>query len=235
MPIALAVVTALGFASCGDGEPGREERNPNVGGRPSLTTYLGTADDLPRMVLQLEDVPDGFSRTDRNGEIAFTGEAGIQANLIAFLQTGKGYRGQVWFSEFELPSEEATPPGILCITSFALVAESSEVAELGLFNFVELIGTSVDEPVIHEGDVEIELLDVSAFPGVAWRFRSPAEDLCEGWQHERTEGYIFSFVNSNAAGTVFVSSAEDAGDLDSAVALALKQVDRVEAVLAGDS
>jgi hypothetical protein len=187
------------------------------------------------MVLQLEDVPDGFRQTDQEGRIDLAGEGGIQANLIAFLETGEDEGGQIRFSEFELPAEEEADPGILCIASFALAAETPDVAELGWFNLAELIGAAIEDPATREVGVEIEVLKVRTFPGVVWRFRSPAEDLCDGWKDEPADGYIFSFVIRNVAGTIFVSSAEGQGDLDSAVAVASRQVDRVQRAVAGDS
>lgn len=219
IPLALSIVMALGTISCGGGG----------------TDHRASSDDLPRMVLQLEDVPDGFKQTDRDGRIDLAGEGGIQANLIAFMQTGEGDGGQIRFSEFELAAESAADPGVLCIASFADAADNPDLAQLGWFNLAEFIIAVGDDPAAREVGIEIEALEVPAFPGAVWRFRSPSEDLCMGWKNEPVDGYIFSFVMGNTAGAIFVSSAEGQGDLDSAVAVASKQVDRVQRAVTGDS
>jgi hypothetical protein len=223
--VAIAILAVSLTIGCGDGrtKPQTDDSPPDA--------------DISQLVLQYEDVEPDLVRVDVKGEIENSGEAGVQANLISFLLAAEEDGVATQIAEFELPADNAEPGEIICVTSFAGLTGNPEDPELGLFNVAELIGTSVDEPLVREGAIEFELLDSELLDSldlraVAWRFSSPSEDLCAAYKDRQAEGYIFFFINQKVLGTLFVTTLDDGADFAEAAALARKQASRIESVLA---
>ncbi len=184
-----------------------------------------TADDLPKMVLQQEDVPPGLNLLEEDGETRGFVEPLYDPRATA-----------MFLVEFERPPDEAEPGSVVCIVTSALAYESPEDAKRTYRELEEL--ERVFEAAAREQGQESrgEKVSLPELGDERKGFRAFDESatFCSSYEDEPAEEHAIVFLRRNVAAGLFIFTYEGGASLNEAIELAQKQASRIEAVLEGD-
>ena len=200
-----ATAVALGVA-CGDGEA-----------KPPRGV---TAEDLPAMVLQQEDVPAALERVEEDNR------------ELGFVEPEYDPRAESMFlRQFELPSGEVAAGGAVCIRTSALLYASpkdakdtwDELQEIEDLFYEEGAGSSLTTE-------ELTLPDLGD-ASIGYGPVEPTEIPCESYQGQSGGSHHIFFRRWNIVAGLIVYWSESDQPSDQAISLAQKQAGRIEALL----
>lgn len=193
------------------------------GGRP---IRAATIDDLPYIVLQPEDLPDEFVQLTENefSKLKTTGEYSSIASYEA---------------AFELPREQATPGGTVCIVSLAALYADAEAAGAALRKPIQQL-----EGAARRGDEassqiqELRVVQPTPQPAraIAARYFNPSTSYCAAYENEPAFVHLVrfeeQFQGQSVIGTITMYDYQEASTSDDPMKLARLQQNTMEDWLA---
>jgi len=175
-------------------------------------TRLATENDLPKMVLQQEDVPAGLDRVPGTELERDPSEDSLASFTRLFFGTLEG----------------SDPEEGLCIGSIAKLYDDAEAAGTGFNDARKYLVQNVDEHEVDAPDLGDDI--------VAYQYVSDSPAFCGFAESNDTAEYVtLIFRYGNTVHNVTMHNFGGAVSVDEAIDLAEKQAGRSEGALAGDS
>ena len=195
--VGVAVVAILGTAliACGGGD--REV----------------TADDLPTIVLQREDVPIGEIR---------------QATV------NQGSALAVYGHEFEVAPEDAVPGDLVCVSSVVSLHRDSEAARDAFASALQEFDRLQRDPNVGALQVSRVTAPNIGTDAAAFRLVSPIGDFCTSYRTQPFDQHILYIYDGNVIAIITNVNLASGSSFDETERLAEIQDDRLQRFRSGD-